>query len=130
MKVAEIMTSGPLTIAVEESAAAAAELMRDGDVSALIVTDGRGVRGVVTDHDITVRVVAAQLDPRTTALTEFVAPDVVAVSPGDDIDTAVELMQGNALRRLPVLDGEHLVGVVSLGDVAIDQDNNEPVAGD
>src|SRR3954451_21533754 len=114
MKVAEIMTSGPLTIAVEESAAAAAELMRDSDVGALIVTDARGVRGVVTDRDITVRVVAAQLDPRTTALAEIVAPDLVAVSPDDDVDTAVELMRGNALRRLPVLQGEDLVGVVSL----------------
>jgi CBS domain-containing protein len=128
MKVAEIMTSGPLTIAVEESAAAAAELMRDSDVGALIVTDARGVRGVVTDRDITVRVVAAQLDPRTTALAEIVAPDLVAVSPDDDVDTAVELMRGNALRRLPVLQGEDLVGVVSLGDVAIERDSGPALA--
>src|SRR4029079_12258962 len=94
----------------------------DADVGALVVTDSSGVRGVLTDRDITVHVVATGNDPSTTAVGDVVAPDLVAVSPQDDVETATELMRTNALRRLPVLDGEHLVGIVSLGDLGIDQD--------
>ncbi|MDG6109951.1 CBS domain-containing protein [Dactylosporangium aurantiacum] len=127
-QVKDIMTSGPVTIDVSESVAAAAELMREADVGALVVTDTSGVRGILTDRDVTVRVVAAGCDPATTAVGDVVAPDLVAVSPQDDLDTAVELMRTNALRRLPVLDGERLVGIVSLGDLAIERDATSALA--
>ena len=127
-QVKDIMTSGPITVDVGESVAAAAELMREADVGALVVTDSSGVRGIMTDRDVTIRVVAAGRDPATTAVGDVVAPDLVAVSPQDDLDTAVELMRTNALRRLPVLDGEHLVGIVSLGDLAIERDATSALA--
>lgn len=127
-QVKDIMTSGPITVDVGESVAAAAELMRESDVGALVVTDSSGVRGVMTDRDVTIRVVAAGWDPATTAVGDVVAPDLVAISPQDDLDTAVELMRTNALRRLPVLDGEHLVGIVSLGDLAIERDATSALA--
>jgi CBS domain-containing protein len=126
--VQDIMTSDPLTIDVGEAVTAAAEMMRDADVGALVVTDSTGVRGVLTDRDVTVRVVATGDDPATTAVGDIVAPDLVAVSPQDDVDTATELMRTNALRRLPVLDGERLVGIVSLGDLAITQDRDSALA--
>ncbi len=126
--VKDIMTNAPLTIDVGASVTAAAELMHEADVGALVVTDTSGVRGVLTDRDITVRVVATGNDPATTAVGDIVAPDLVAVSPQDDVATATELMRTNALRRLPVLDGEHLVGIVSLGDLAIDQDASSTLA--
>ncbi|MEV4517615.1 CBS domain-containing protein [Dactylosporangium sp. NPDC049525] len=126
--VKDIMTNAPLTIDVGESVSAAAELMREADIGALVVTDSSGVRGVLTDRDVTVRVVATGNDPATTAVGDIVAPDLVAVSPQDDVDTATELMRTNALRRLPVLDGERLVGMVTLGDVAIDQDATSALA--
>ena len=126
--VKDIMTNAPLTIDVGASVTAAAELMREADIGALVVTDSSGVRGVLTDRDVTVRVVAAGSDPATTAVGDIVAPDLVAVSPHDDVDTATELMRTNALRRLPVLDGERLVGIVSLGDLAIDRDATSALA--
>ncbi|MGI5177045.1 CBS domain-containing protein [Dactylosporangium sp. CA-152071] len=122
------MTSAPLTIDVDAPITAAAELMRDADIGALVVTATSGVRGVLTDRDVTVRVVATGADPATTAVGDVVAPDLVAVSPHDDVDTATELMRTNALRRLPVLDGDNLVGIVSLGDLAIDRDPTSPLA--
>ncbi|MEU0558777.1 CBS domain-containing protein [Dactylosporangium sp. NPDC006015] len=122
------MTSAPLTIDVDAPITAAAELMRDADIGALVVTATSGVRGVLTDRDVTVRVVATGADPATTAVGDVVAPDLVAVSPHDDVDTATELMRTNALRRLPVLDGDDLVGIVSLGDLAIDHDPTSPLA--
>ncbi|GAA1525480.1 CBS domain-containing protein [Dactylosporangium maewongense] len=127
-QVKNIMTSAPLTIDVDAPITAAAELMRDADIGALVVTATSGVRGVLTDRDVTVRVVATGADPATTAVGDVVAPDLVAVSPHDDVDTATELMRTNALRRLPVLDGDNLVGIVSLGDLAIDRDPTSPLA--
>lgn len=127
-QVQDIMTNAPLTVDVGDSVAAAAELMREADVGALVVTDSSGIRGVLTDRDITVRVVAVGNDPATTAVGDIVAPDLVAVSPHDDLDTAVELMRINALRRLPVLDGDRLVGILSLGDLAIDRDATSALA--
>lgn len=71
--VKDIMTNAPLTIDVGSSVTAAAELMRDADVGALVVTDSSGVRGVLTDRDVTVRVVATGNDPATTAVGDIVA---------------------------------------------------------
>jgi CBS domain-containing protein len=126
--VKDIMTTAPLTIDVGDPVTAAAEMMRDADVGALVVTDSSGVRGVLTDRDITIRVVAPGNDPATTAVGDIVAPDLVAVSPDDDLVTATELMRTHALRRLPVLDGERLAGIVSLGDLAIDQEATSTLA--
>ncbi|HLL65401.1 MAG TPA: CBS domain-containing protein [Micromonosporaceae bacterium] len=127
-KVSEVMTRDPLTMGLDETLVAAARQMRDADVGAVIVVDGTAVRGVLTDRDITVRGVAEDLDPRTTRLADVITHDLVAVSPDDDIDTAVELMRTHAVRRLPVLDGEQLTGVISLGDLAVERDSDSALA--
>ena len=127
-KVSEVMTRDPLTMGLDETLVAAARQMRDADVGAVIVVDGTAVRGVLTDRDITVRGVAEDLDPRTTRLADVITHDLVAVSPDDDIDTAVELMRTPAVRRLPVLDGEQLTGVISLGDLAVERDSDSALA--
>jgi CBS domain-containing protein len=123
-KVREVMTREPLMVDINETLTAAARQMRDADVGALIVTHTGDVRGVVTDRDITVRGVADELDPGSARLADIVTRDLVAVSPNDDIETAVELMRTHAVRRLPVLDGEEPVGIVSLGDLAVERDSN------
>jgi CBS domain-containing protein len=128
VQVREMMTNEPLTVNTGDTLTQAARLMRDADVGALIVTDGGDVRGVVTDRDITVRAVAEELDPRTTRLAEIVTHDLVAVSPDDDVETAVELMRTHAVRRLPVLAGEEVVGIVSLGDLAVERDTDSALA--
>lgn len=128
-KVHEVMTVDALTVRRDETLTAAAKLMRDADVGAVIVMDGPAVRGVLTDRDITVRAVAEELDPRTTRLDEVVTHDLVAVSPDDDLATAAELMRTHAVRRLPVLDGERLVGVLALGDLAVERDGGSVLAG-
>ncbi len=87
---------------------------------------------MLTDRDIVVRAVADDLDLATTRIAEIVTHDLVAVSPGDDIDTVAEMMRTHSVRRLPVLDGERLVGVVSLaaqrdsGSVLADISTDEP----
>jgi len=127
-KVGDLMTPDPLTVGQEVTLTDAARQMRDADVGVLIVTQGPEVRGVLTDRDIVVRAVADELDPATTRIAEIVTHDLVAVSPGDDIDTVAEMMRTHSVRRLPVLDGERLVGVVSLGDLAAQRDSGSVLA--
>jgi CBS domain-containing protein len=122
------MTRDLLTVGQEQTLTDAARQMRDADVGVLIVTESGQVRGVLTDRDIVVRAVANELDPRSTQLAQVITHDLIAVSPHDDVATAVELMRTHAVRRLPVLDGEQLVGVVSLGDLAIEQDSDSALA--
>jgi CBS domain-containing protein len=127
-KVREVMTRELLMVDINDTLAQAARQMRDADVGALIVTHSGDVRGVVTDRDITVRGVAEDLDPQTARLAEIVTHDLVATSPDDDVDTAVELMRTHAVRRLPVMDGEQPVGIVSLGDLAVERDSGSVLA--
>ncbi len=127
-KVREVMTREPLMVDINETLVGAARQMRDADVGALIVTHTGDVRGVVTDRDITVRGVADELDPGSARLADIVTRGLIAVSPDDDVETAVELMRTHAVRRLPVLDGEQPVGIVSLGDLAVERDGDSVLA--
>jgi len=126
--VREVMTVDPITVRQGDPLTEAARLMRDADVGAVVVVDKDRVFGVITDRDITVRAVAEEIDPRAARVGDIVTHDLVAVSPDDDMDTAVELMRTHAVRRLPVLDGERLVGVVALGDLAVERDSDSALA--
>ncbi|MDQ0366816.1 CBS domain-containing protein [Catenuloplanes indicus] len=128
MKVRDVMTANPITVRADEPLSTAARRMRDGDVGAVIVVDGTEVRGVVTDRDIAVRAVAEDLDPRTLPTGELAGPDVIATSAEDDAATAVELMRTHSVRRLPVMDGEQVVGMVTLGDLAVARDEDSVLA--
>lgn len=127
-KVREVMTRELLMVDIDETLTQAARQMRDADVGALVVTQSGAVRGVVTDRDITVRGVAEELDSSSTRLAEIITHDLVVVSPDDDVDTAVELMRTHAVRRLPVLEDEQPVGIVSLGDLAVERDSDSVLA--
>lgn len=127
-KVQDVMTVNPITVRASEPLSVAARHMRDADVGAVIVIEGTEVRGLVTDRDIAVRAVAEDLDPRTTRVGDLAGHDVVAVSAGDDAETAVELMRTHAVRRLPVMNGEQVVGIVSLGDLAVARDSESALA--
>jgi CBS domain-containing protein len=126
--VRDVMTAEPLTLDVGETLVAAARQMRDADIGDVIVTEGGAVRGIVTDRDIAVRGVAEEFDPATTTLSQVITQDLVTVGPDDDLSTAADLMRSYAVRRLPVVEDGQLVGVVSLGDVALDRDPDSVLA--
>lgn len=126
--VRDVMTPEPLTLDAGDTLVAAAQQMRDADVGDVIVTQGGEVRGIVTDRDVTVRGVAEGLDPSTTTLTQVVTRDLVTVGPDDDVSAAVDLMRTYSVRRLPVVSDGQLVGVVSLGDLAVDGDPDSALA--
>ena len=118
-KVREAMTSRPRAIRPEATLDEAAGVMEVEDVGALPVVDEEGrLLGIVTDRDITIRAVAKGRDPRTTTVAEVFSHEPIAVGPDDDLDYAMNLMAAHQLRRLPVVDGDKLVGMLSQADVA------------
>ena len=116
----EIMTPGAEWVDVDLTVAEAAERMAGLDVGALPVCDGEGrLQGVITDRDIVVKVVAVGLDPAATGVGQLAdQPEVVTIGADDPIDEVLRTMEQHAVRRLPVIDGSDLVGMVSQADVA------------
>jgi CBS domain-containing protein len=127
-KIAEVMTPRPLTISLDAPIVEAASAMRDADVGDVLVVRGKDLIGIVTDRDIAVRVVAGGRDPESTTVGEVSSGSVTAVSPDDDIDHAISLMRDNALRRLPVVEAGQPVGIVSIGDLAVERDSTSALA--
>jgi CBS domain-containing protein len=120
MQVYEAMTPHVVSVAPEATLMEAARAMKDLDIGPLPVTDGERLLGVVTDRDITVRATAEGLDPRETRVDAVMTPGAVCCRAADDVKEAASLMQREQLRRLLVIDdGGRLVGVVSLGDIAV-----------
>jgi len=123
-KVSDVMSSDAIKLPSFAPVTEAAKQMSAAGIGAVIVEDdGAAVTGIVTDRDIAVRVVAQGLDPERTKLGEVCSRDLVTISPQDDIDTAIACMRDRAIRRLLVVDSDsRTVGVLSLGDLALERD--------
>jgi CBS domain-containing protein len=120
--VRDVMTANPRSLPSTATASEAATAMRDIAAGAILVTDGDRMCGIVTDRDLVVRILAEQRDPATTPLGEICSRDVSSVSPDTPIDEAVAELRGHSVRRLPVVEEGRPVGIVSLGDLAIEKD--------
>jgi CBS domain-containing protein len=114
----EVMTANPTTCSRQDSVADAAKVMAQKDVGPVPIVDGDRLIGLVTDRDIVVRVVAEGKDPQQTKLGDIASSDLVTVSPDEDLDRALQLLAQHQVRRLPVVEGERLVGLVAQADVA------------
>jgi CBS domain-containing protein len=126
--VAEVMTRNPMTIQASAPVSEAAELMRDIDIGDVIVERDQGVVGILTDRDIVVRVVAQGRDAQTPVGEVCSQQDLQLVTPDTLVDRAVELMRERGVRRLPVVEGTRPVGIVSIGDLAIELDQHSALA--
>jgi CBS domain-containing protein len=127
-KVSEIMTTDPVTVPARAPISEAARLMRDHGIGDVLVTDEGRLRGVLTDRDIAVRAVADQRLPGGTAAEAVCTADAVTCAPSDDLERATVLMREHAVRRLPVVDQGRVVGVLSLGDLAMERDRRSALA--
>jgi CBS domain-containing protein len=105
-----------------------ARLMKEKNIGDVIVAEEDRVRGLVTDRDLVVRVMAEERDPARTTVREVASTDLVTIDPEAEIDEAVRLMRENALRRLPVVEEGHLVGALSIGDLAVERDPRSALA--
>ena len=120
--VQEVMTTDPVALDASETVGEAARRMKAEDIGDVIVVRDGQICGVVTDRDIVVRVLAEGRDPNQTQLGEVCSRDVATVSPGDDLTAAGDLMRDRAVRRVPVVENGKPVGIVSIGDLAIERD--------
>jgi CBS domain-containing protein len=121
-KVREIMTERPAMVGSGAPLTEAAQLMRERDIGSVLVADSGKLQGVITDRDIVMRLVAEGADPRAVVAGDVCSRDPICVGPQDDADQVLRLMRTRAVRRIPVVDGERLVGIVSLGDMAVQRD--------
>ena len=127
--ISQVMTPDPWTVQETAPIQEAARIMRDADIGDVIVVRAdESVCGIVTDRDLVVRAMADGADPNSTTVADVCRHQVVSVSSGDPVDQAVQLMREHDIRRLPVLDDSRLVGILSLGDLAIDKDPNSALA--
>lgn len=120
--VREVMTPDPVTIGSQASLTQAAQVMRDYNIGDVIVSDETVLLGILTDRDIVIRAVATGSDNNATTVGQVCSRDIVAIGPDEDVDRAISLMRGQSVRRLPVVEDERLVGMVCLGDIAVDHD--------
>ena len=124
----EVMTPNPVTIPADMSAADAARLMRDRDIGDVLVMDQDRVTGIITDRDIVVRAVAAGQDPAKVKVGDICSKELHTVEHTATVEEVIELMRGKAVRRAPVMDGVCPVGIVTIGDLAIEHDRESALA--
>jgi CBS domain-containing protein len=116
----DVMTPAPKCVGENETLVDAARLMASLDVGALpICGDDKRLKGMVTDRDIVVRCIAEGGDPATTRAGELGQGKPVTIGADDDIDEALSVMKKHQVRRLPVIDGHDLVGIISQADIAL-----------
>jgi len=99
----------------------AVRAIENNNIGAVIVQDDGRVVGIATDRDFAIRVLGAGLDARTTLLAAVMTTPVTTLSPGDSQSQAIELMQQRNIRRIPLLEAERLVGIVTLDDLLLDE---------
>ena len=119
MKTHELMSSSIISIHPDEPVSAAARQLQRNNIGALPVCDDSGrLRGIITDRDIVIRCIAADMDPGETRIREIMSRGVVSVSPDDSVEDAARKMADHQVRRLPVVKEQQLVGMLSLCDLA------------
>jgi CBS domain-containing protein len=117
--VRDAMTENPRSIGTSESVVDAARVMRAEHIGSLPITDDEQLVGMITDRDITTRVVAEAADPTTTSVGDVYSRDLIMVEPDKDLEEALQLMARHQVRRLPVVEDGRLVGIVAQADVAL-----------
>lgn len=118
----EVMTQDAKTMKADETLTSAAQAMKESDIGCVLVTTDGKLHGLVTDRDIVVRAIAENRDPSRTKLEEICTKETQTLSPDASVDDAVELMRKESIRRVPVVENGSPVGMVSLGDLAVERD--------
>ena len=117
--VRDAMTEDPRSIGASASVVEAAQLMRQQHIGSLPVTEDERLVGMITDRDITTRVVAESAVPETTSVGDVYSRDLISVESNKDLGEALRLMARHQVRRLPVVESGRLVGMVAQADIAL-----------
>jgi CBS domain-containing protein len=123
--VRDAMTAEPRSIGASASVVEAARLMREEHIGSLPIIDNEKLVGMITDRDITTRVVAEASDPKLTSVGDVYSQDLISVEPESDLEEALLLMARHQVRRLPVVDNGKLVGIVAQADIALTENEKK-----
>ena len=126
--VRDLMTPDPITLPETATLLDAARTMRQAGIGNVVVLHGEAVCGIVTDRDIVVRGIADGRDPRATTLGDVCSRNLTTLSPDDQLDTAVRLIREHAIRRLPVVRRGRAVGILTMGDLAMQEGGDSALA--
>ena len=128
----EVMTKNPLCCLPEDLVTKAAGLMKSENIGSIPVVEDEQTRklvGIVTDRDLTLKIVAEGLDAKSTKVEAVMTRKVVTCRAEDDLQKALDAMAENQLRRIPVVDGDHkIVGIIAQADVATRVDQPQKTA--
>ena len=120
MQIKEIMTKDVASAKPQDTIESVAQLMKQYDVGSVPVCDGNQVVGIVTDRDITLRCVAQGKDSKQVSARDVMTKNPVTANPTMDIHEAAKIMSSKQIRRLPIVDNHNFVGMIALGDIAIE----------
>lgn len=117
----DIMTPNPRIVSTDDDITSIARILADDDIGGVIVcNDEKRLQGIITDRDIAVEVVAAGKDPASTRAGELLdGRETITIGADDSVHIAIETMKDHAVRRLPVIDGHEVIGMVSQADLAV-----------
>lgn len=119
MKIKDIMTNNVVSVKLETPVTEITKIIKDNNVGSVPVCDGQRVVGIVTDRDIVLRGIAMDKDINTLKAKDVMTAKVTTVDSNSDVNSASNIMAEKQIRRLPVVDGNNLVGIVSIGDIAV-----------
>jgi len=120
MKISEIMTKDVISLSVDDTVEHAAKLMKQHNIGSIPVNTKEKIVGIVTDRDIILRCVAEGKDLKTQVVREIMTSNPVVGDENINVDDAARIMSERQIRRLPIVGNNSLVGMVSLGDLAVD----------
>ena len=127
--VRDVMSPCPLILGPDATLIDAALVMRREDIGdVLVCEEGERLVGIVTDRDIVVRALAEGRDPAETRVSDVCSRDLVTIEPGDSVGGAVRLMREKAIRRIPVAENGRVVGMLTIGDIAVERDSRTALA--
>ncbi len=131
-KCSDVMTRNPVCAQSSDTVAQVARLMKEKDIGPVPIVgnnNSKNLIGIVTDRDLAIHVVAEGRDPQTTLVRDVMTTDVVTCRDDDDIQTALDAMSTNQLRRIPVVDdGNNLLGIIAQADIATRMNEPEKTA--
>jgi CBS domain-containing protein len=126
--VEEIMTTTTRTVNVDDSVQDAARVMKENDIGDVVVVEDGQVSGILTDRDIAVRAVAEGRDASSAEVREICTTGIEAIEPDASVDDALRMMREHDIRRLPVVKNGRPVGIISLGDLAVEREPDSTLA--
>ncbi|MEX2224769.1 MAG: CBS domain-containing protein [Candidatus Rokuibacteriota bacterium] len=124
----DVMSPRPKVLTADATVAEAAEMMRQEDIGDVLVVSEDRLYGILTDRDIVVRALAEGRDPSQTRIGDICSRELTTVAPDDGVGHAVRLMRKKAIRRLPVAEDGEVIGMLTIGDVAVERDARSALA--